>query len=96
MISQASRIIARVLSPVYWAGASLKQRPYRARSSSPALLSPVYWAGASLKLGFNPLLALDPVLSPVYWAGASLKQGKRDATDAKGNHFPRSTGPGPH
>ena len=38
------------LSPVYWAGASLKPRRYTAsRRLAEVILSPVYWAGASLK-----------------------------------------------
>ena len=85
------------LSPVYWAGASLK-RVLRARGLLGARpLSPVYWAGASLKrlrcendlvgrLGAFPGLLgrglIEALLMPTHPTGPTC--------------FPRSTGPGPH
>ena len=86
-----------MLSPVYWAGASLKcqhntKHSYKGRISFPGLLG----------RGLIEVLRLardahDPVdLSPVYWAGASLKSLVREGSSSADRLFPRSTGPGPH
>ena len=65
---------ARPLSPVYWAGASLKLVQTPLLYIHQDLLSPVYWAGASLKPRLRVRRSrLQDSLSPVYWAGASLK-----------------------
>ena len=45
------RVCAGVLSPVYWAGASLKGEVLHVSLRALQRLSPVYWAGASLKAG---------------------------------------------
>ena len=87
----------RILSPVYWAGASLKEdvrggRAGHASEPFPGLLGRGLIEGAGRRARPAPA----PPLSPVYWAGASLKGrgGRRASGCIRG--FPRSTGPGPH
>ena len=85
------------LSPVYWAGASLKAAAHDASQPFGPELSPVYWAGASLKADLDaPCRHSRLLLSPVYWAGASLKAAGAALGSFGTSFFPRSTGPGPH
>ena len=49
-VGAPERLRVGPLSPVYWAGASLKVLPLLDDEGG-AQLSPVYWAGASLKAG---------------------------------------------
>ena len=85
------------LSPVYWAGASLKLVPsVGAAREVYVRLSPVYWAGASLKQATARMGGGDArtELSPVYWAGASLKRRQPPRFPVRPTPFPGLLGRG--